>query len=171
MNSTCDEQAIATTELYCYLEQQVNAFAPEIPALVPAPIKVERVGFTRNQSNTPYLVYRVGGRRCCTFIARRAFLELIQMLLKVRHSIDVKIAGVVSSPDFGCSVKFKVGDETGERYIPSTYINKFFERYNQVALERIAPQDNCDCCDLYEMCVHQVAQMLQPRLFCCSRPF
>jgi hypothetical protein len=167
MNFTRDELAIATAEFYCYLEQQINASAPEIPALVPAPIKIERVGFTRNASNTPYIVYRIADRRCSTFIARRWFLELAQKLLKLRHSVDARIAGVVSSPDFGLTVKFKVNGLLQDKYIPRAYVNKFFERYNTVALEHTQPQNDCACNDLFDMCLHQIAEVLCPQLEDC----
>jgi hypothetical protein len=167
MNFTRDELASATAEFYCYLEQQINAIAPEIPALVPAPIKIERVGFTRNASNTPYIVYRIAGRRCSTFIARRCFLELAQKLLKIRHSVDGRIAGVVSSPDFGLTVKFKVNGLLQDKYIPRAYVNKFFERYNTIALEHTQPQNDCACNDLFDMCLHQIAELLCPKLEDC----
>lgn len=50
-SSLPDEVKIAQSELYQYLEQQVSAIAPELTPLVPVPIRVERVGFTRNASN------------------------------------------------------------------------------------------------------------------------
>lgn len=66
-------QRIAQAELNRYLEAQANAIAPERNPLVPIKIKVERVGFTRNASKTPYAVYKVDGRRCCTFISAKVF--------------------------------------------------------------------------------------------------
>lgn len=163
MNFTRDELAIATAELYCQLEQQANAISLEIPALVQTKIRVERLGFTRNASNTPYMVYRVGERRCCTFIARRTFLDLVQKLLKLRCSIDAKITAAIVSLDFGLSLKFNLGDKPGEKYIPRAYVNKFFERYNTVALEHTQPQNDCACNDLFDMCLHQIAQVLWPK--------
>lgn len=130
MNSTLCEQAIATGELYSHLEQQVNAVAPEIPALVPVPIKMERVGFTRNASCTPYIVYWVGSSRCCTFVKRKVFFELGQALLKLVRGIEGKVHSVISSAERGLWVS------TGEQreYIASPYVDKIFERYNQIAL-------------------------------------
>lgn len=49
-----------------YLKFPVNAIVPQLKLKVPTFIEVERVGFTKNASNTPYLVYGVGDRRCCT---------------------------------------------------------------------------------------------------------
>ena len=155
--SRSDEQAIATKELYYHLEAQVSPITPEIPALVPAPIKVERVGFTRNASNTPYIVYVVNQRRCCTFVKRRFFVNLVQALMKLKYSIQDCIKSMVISPNFGLFVK--VGE--GQKYIPSTYLNKFFERHNTVALER-TPTEQCDCNDLFDMCLHSIAKLLQP---------
>lgn len=83
--NSIDETVIAQAGLNHYI-QQSSLIAPEMKPLVSAQIKVERVGFTRNASNTPYLVYTVAGRRCC-FIKPR-FLELVQMLLKFKCSID-----------------------------------------------------------------------------------
>jgi len=150
-----DEAAIAQDELNSYLEAQVRAIAPRFKCLVPVNIKVERVGFTRNASRTPYIVYKVGDRRCCTFVKRLFFLELVQVLLKVKYSIEDRIRSITSSEYFGLSV------ETTEqpKYIPSSYINTFLERYNQVALEKTAPQQ-CGCNDLYDMCLHLIARTL-----------
>jgi len=137
--------------------QQVSGIASEIPALVPAAIQVERIGFTRNASNTPYIVYKVGTHRCCTFIKRSLFMAGVQALLKLRHNVEDRIQSMRSSPDFGLSVK--AGNRI--RYVPSIYLNKFFELCNQAMLERTEPQQ-CDCSDVYDMCLHSVATVLQP---------
>ncbi len=160
MNSSFkNQQVIAPTELKKYLEAQASAIAPELIPLVRVNIKVERVGFTRNASNTPYIVYWVGDRRCCTFIKRRVFLELVQVLLQLKYGIEDLICSVYSSPYFG----LHVSTPEQRQYIASSYVNKFFERYNQVALEKTAPQP-CDCNDLYEMCLHSLAKFLQPTI-------
>lgn len=155
-----DVIARAQNEPNQYLEQHANTIAPELTPWVPKLIKVERVGFTRNASNTPYIVYWVGDRRCCTFVKRRWFLEMIQKLLKLRWSIEDKIRSIALSPNFGLAVV--AGDQ--QQYIPSGYIRKFFERYNCVAIERISPQQHCDCNDLYDMCPHAIALAFQPNL-------
>lgn len=155
-----DAVAIAQAELEEYLEQYANKVAPETPSLVAAEIKVERVGFTRNASNTPYIVYWVKNRRWSTFIARSRFMELVQVLLKLKHKIEDRIRTVASSPDFGLSVT--AGEN--QKYIPSSYLNRFFERYNKVALERIQPLHQCDCQDLFDMCLHQISQSLHTLL-------
>ncbi len=147
-----DETAIEQAELSSYLGAQVSATTPNLIVLVRANIKVERVGFTRNASNTPYLVYKVGDRRCCTFIKRRVFFDLVRVLLSFKYGIEDRIASITVSLDFGLSVV-----TTGQRqYIPSTYINKFLERYNQVALEKTTAQQ-CECNDLFDMCLHSIA--------------
>lgn len=156
MNSTqLDDTAIAQVEFNRYLEAQFLAIAPNIPSLVSTSIKVERIGFTRNASNTPYMVYinLANQRRCCTFIKRSLFLELVQALLRLKHGVEDCIQGMISSPDFGLSVKSN-GCTT---YIPRIYLNKFFERYNQVLLERTEPVEQCGCNDLYDMCLHAIA--------------
>ncbi len=158
--------AIAQTELNRYLEAQVGeisklrllgSITPELIPLVSVNIEVERVGLTRNASNTPYLVYRVNGRRCSTFIKRRVFFDLLGIFLKLKYSIEDRIRSVTSSPYFG----LYVATPEQHQYIPSSFVNKYFERYNQVALEKTAPQ-SCDCNDLYEMCLHSIAKLLQP---------
>lgn len=150
-----DETVIAQAELSSYLEAQVSATTPNLLVLVPTKIKVERVGFTRNASNTPYLVYKVGDRRCCTFIKRRVFFDLVRVLLSFKYGIEDRIACIRLSLDFGLSV-----DTTGKsQYIASTYINKFLERYNQVALEKTKAQQ-CECNDLFDMCLHSIANHL-----------
>lgn len=65
-----DEAAIAAGDVNQHLKQLADAVAPELKPLVPAKIRAERVSFTRNASNTPYVVYWVGDRRCSTFIKR-----------------------------------------------------------------------------------------------------
>lgn len=166
------ETALVQSELTAHLNTQFKAFAAEIAPLVQASIKVERIGFTRNASNTPYIVYQVSHiskdnlavrlRRCCTFIKRRRFLELVAALLKLKYSIAERLKSIVSSPDFGLWIK--AGD--ARQYIASPYLNKFFERYNQMALEWVAPQDNCGCgsTDLSDMCIHQISGLFQLRL-------
>lgn len=151
--SPLDETAIAQFELNQYLESQVAAVAPKLKPLVPAKIRVERVGFTRNASNTPYIVYWVSDRRCCTFVKRKVFLELVQVLLKLTKGVEDKIRSITSSPDFGLSVK------TSDRleYIPRAYVRKFFELYNQTAVERIPSQSECDCDKLFGFCPHAIA--------------
>ncbi len=105
MNSNLlDERAITQIELNRYLEAQAQAIAPEHNPLVPVKIKVVRVGFTRNASKTPYAVYKVGTRRCCTFIKRKFFMELIQILLKLKYGIEEKIRTITSSESFGLAI-------------------------------------------------------------------
>jgi len=163
----CQRQS-AQTELNSYLQAQANAIAPKITPLVRSSIEVERIGFTRNASSTPYMVYKIDGRRCCTFIKRRTFFDLVRVLLKLKYSIVDRIRSLTSSEYFGLSV---VTNER-QKYIPSAYLSKFFERYNQVALEQTKPQQ-CDCNDLYDMCLHSIAILLQPSILdstlICSR--
>ena len=82
--NSCDicQRPLAQTELNSYLEAQANAIAPKITPLVRSSI-----GFTRNASSTPYMVYKIDGRRCCTFIKRRTFFDLVRVLLKLQYSI------------------------------------------------------------------------------------
>ncbi len=153
---------IAQAGLNQYLAQQVPLIALELPQpLVPVNIKVDRVGFTRNASNTPYIVYWVGDRRCCTFVKRSRFLGLVQALLKLKYGIEDKILGIASSLNFGLSLK--VGDS--QHYIASAYVKKFFERFNKLAVERTVPV-LCNCNDLFNMCLHQIAEVFQPLLPC-----
>lgn len=147
---------IAAADVNQHLEQLADAVAPELKPLVPAKITVERVSFTRNASNTPYVVYWVGERRCSTFIKRSRFLELVQMLLKLKYSIEDRITAIVSSAHFGLSIK--LGDQ--QQYIPRVFVNKFFERYNTVSLERVQPVIHCECNDLYDMCLHSIATVV-----------
>jgi hypothetical protein len=156
-----DETAIAQAELNAYVEAQANASAqgvvprataPELIPLVRVNIKVERVGFTSNASRTPYIVYKVGDRRCSTFVKRQVFFDLVRMLLKFKYSILDRICSITSA--FGHSLSVDMSE--GRKFIPRPYVNKFFERYNQVALERVVPQP-CECNDLFDMCPHLIA--------------
>ena len=147
-----DETAIASSEFNAHLEAQVNVTAPELVPLVRVNIKVERVGFTRNASRTPYIVYKVGDRRCSTFIKRQVFFDLVRVLLKFKYSILDRIRSITMA--FGHSLSVDTLSE--RKFIPRPYVNKFFERYNQVALERVVPQP-CECNDLFDMCPHLIA--------------
>lgn len=154
--NSLDEVAIAAADVNQHVEQLADAVAPELKPLVPAKIRVERVSFTRNASNTPYVVYWVGDRRCSTFIKRSRFLELVQMLLKLKYSIEDRITAIISSAHFGLSIK--LGAQ--QQYIPRVFVNKFFERYNTVSLERVQPVSLCECNDLYDMCLHSIATVV-----------
>lgn len=52
------ETALVQSQLTTDINTSFRAFAAEISPLVQAAIKVERIGFTRNASNTPY-IYQV----------------------------------------------------------------------------------------------------------------
>lgn len=149
--------AIAQRDLYSYLTRQSNAIAPLLKPIVPTSIEVERVGFTRNASNTPYIVYRVNDRRCCTFVKRRWFFECIQMLLFLKDGIEAKIRTISSLPDFGLSLL----TYENRKHIPSSYVNKFFTSLNFVAVERITPQPECGCNDLFNLCPHRIAAYIR----------
>lgn len=76
MYSMCATPAIATTELYCYLEKQVNAIAPEpcyfqATSILPFATSIEAV---RIFNNAIQLTYWTGWGRCSTFMSIRAFV-------------------------------------------------------------------------------------------------
>lgn len=153
-------KAIAQTDLNSYLAQQNNAIAPLLKPIVPKSITVERVGFTRNASNTPYIVYRVNDRRCCTFVKRRWFFQCVQLLLKLKDGIEARIRTISSSPDLGLSLK-----TTEERqYIPSSYVNKFFTALNSAVIGQTVSQFECCCGNLFDVCPHRILAHFQ--LFC-----
>lgn len=145
--------AIAQTPKYL-LEQRSNTFLPYLKPLVSKTIKVERVGFTRNASHTPYLVYRVNNRRCCTFIKRRWLFELVQTLLTLVKGIEVKITKCTSSESGGLIVKTDMGTEL----IASSYINKFCEDYNKAAFACVEPERRCDL--LFGFCRHTIIEAI-----------
>ena len=147
--------AIANFELYKYLESQAQVVAPQLKPLVPANIKIERIGFTRNASNTPYIVYQVNNRRWSRFIKRVEFMQLVQVLLKLVKGIDDKIRSLVSTPDFGLLAQ--VGEQ--REYIPSSYVRKFFDLYNRAAVERIAPTQDCSC-SRKSFCQHDIVSAI-----------
>lgn len=154
MYSIPNLKEIAQTDpLYSYLTKQKLAIAPQLKPIVAKSIKVERVGFTRNASNTPYIVYWVNDRRCCTFVKRRWFYDCVQLLLKLKDGIEAKIRNITLSPMFGLSLQ----TTQARQYLPSIYVNKFFTALNQAALERIAPQLDCNCNALFDLCPHQIA--------------
>ena len=133
--NSSDSKAIASS-LLSSLKFQSKPIIPLLKPLVPTLIEVERVGFTRNASNTPYLVYRINDRRCCTFVKRRWLFTCVQLLLKLKDGIEAKIRKISSSSDFGL---FVLTQETRE-YIPGSYVKKFFTWLNCVVVERIMGQ-------------------------------
>lgn len=167
MHSTENIQAIATAELNSYLEipggtSVVSRIVPNLTPIVPRAIVVERFGFTRNSSNTPYIVYKVNGRRCCTFVKRKFFTSLIQKLLKIKYGITEKLTSIKKS-EYG-GINFKAAHIAD--YIPDVYVNIFLARYNQVALAHTPMQSvrTCECLDMFDMCVHQVASVLEEHI-------
>lgn len=148
--------AIAFSELYSNLIQKNNPLAPLLKPIVPKSISVERVGFTKNASNTPYIVYRVGARRCCTFVKRKWFLLCVQMLLKHKFHIEARIRSVSVTSDFGLSL---LTTEKRE-YIPSSFVNKFFTALNSALIAHFIPFD-CSCGNLFDICPHQIIQEFQ----------
>ncbi|MES1021991.1 hypothetical protein ABN584_03680 [Gloeocapsa sp. BRSZ] len=147
--------AIASAEINQYFSAQIQKNSVELKPLIAKKIKVERVGFTRNASNTPYVVYRVGERRCCTFIKRRVMTSLIQKLLQLTHGITESIRSLSVNASGGLQVK-TISDTV---CIERRYVVKFLENYNTVALESIAPTAHCDCNDQDGMCVHAIARL------------
>lgn len=119
-------QTLANLELSDYLEAQANVLAPELSPIVPKVIKVEKVGLTRNSSSTPYLVYRVGDRRCCTFFKRKLLWHLVQTLLRIDYGIDEKIRSIVSTQFFDLSLK--LGDSWLN--VVRSHVCQFVERCN-----------------------------------------
>ncbi|MBE9015883.1 hypothetical protein IQ272_06995 [Chroococcidiopsidales cyanobacterium LEGE 13417] len=125
MYGILEPPTIATSELYSHLEQQAQSVAPQIE-LVPARIQVERVGLTRNASSTPYIVYRVKERRCCTFFKRQLLWQLMQAMLRAQYGVEDKIRSIISTPDF--SLSFFIGSSWW--HVLKQQICRFVERAN-----------------------------------------
>lgn len=121
-----DTQSIANQEFYKYLESQVNEIAPEIQALVPKAIQVEKVGITKNSGSTPYLVYVIDKRRHCTFFKRKLLWHLLQAFLKAKHKIEDKIRAVISTDRF--DLKVMLGQTWQTLFKP--HVTKFIEHWN-----------------------------------------
>ncbi|MDZ4871006.1 MAG: hypothetical protein CLLPBCKN_000394 [Chroococcidiopsis cubana SAG 39.79] len=134
MYGILEPPTIATSELHSHLEQQAQSVAPQIE-LVAATISVERLGLTRNASSTPYIVYRVKERRCCTFFKRKLLWQLMQAMLRAEYRIEDKIRSIISTPDF--SLSFFIGSSW--RHVLNHQICRFVERANNLRrLESIA---------------------------------
>jgi len=146
--------AIASTEINQYFSSQLPKNLVELKPLVAKKIKVERVGFTRNASNTPYIVYLVGERRCCTFIKRKVLTYLIQKLLKLTHRITEAIRSLTVNSTRGLQIRTMSDAVCIEHHD----VVKFLENYNTLALTSIAPTANCEC-QRDGMCVHAIAQL------------
>lgn len=158
-----DTSAIATTAL-------LPTFLP------PGLTKVERVGMTRNASRTPYVVYWVGERRCCTFFKRRVFLKLLQVLMAIAHNTTSTIKSVATTEWGGLKVK----TATAQWILARVQVNKFFQNYHQAVFQQVAfslqeayavtsdrngeeytistnrNHDTCSCQDLYDSCPHRI---------------
>lgn len=162
MHSTAVSQPIATTLISSQLRQQV-ATVPFLKPIVKATIEVTRVGFTRNASATPYIVYKVNNRKCCTFVKKIWFLQLVQMLLKVDKRIDDQIRSIISTEWWGLKITTTAGTTT----VFDGYANKFFKLYNNVLADS-CPIDRCECDRngerMYGFCTHDVASILYPRI-------
>ena len=101
MNSTLDKQAIATGKANSHLKHQSQKVALGYPTFLPDNIeKIERVGVTRNASRTPYIVYWINGRRCCTFFKRKYLFWLLQLYISIKHKQEVQVKSVEASKDF-----------------------------------------------------------------------
>lgn len=157
MNFNHNLSAMATTQ-YSQLKSQVAALVFELKPLVAKTIELVRVGFTRNASNTPYIVYKVNNKRCCTFIKRKFFTDLVAKLLKLKYGVQEPLRSIRANDFGGLNVKTTLS----EIYIPRIYINKFLERYNQIALLNITPVAACSCRDIYGMCMHAIASYVVP---------
>lgn len=167
-----DTSAIATTAL------QYNS---ELPTFLPRGLtKIERVGMTRNASRTPYVVYWVGERRCCTFFKRRLFFKLLKVLVAIAHKTISTIKSVAMTEWGGLKVK----TATAQWILARVQVNKFFQSYHQAAFEqvtfnvhkeyavtldrsgreyKITANDNhdiCSCQDLYDSCPHRIVATL-----------
>ena len=141
-----DSFAIAQGKLYSQLTQKNNSFTVLLKPIVPVSIEVERVSFTKNASNMPYIVYRVNNRRCCTFVKRCWFFHWVQLLLKLKYGIGIRIRSISAGSDFGLWLKI-IEDR---QHIPSSFVNKFFTALNSTLLtssprrltaERVDSQD------------------------------
>lgn len=157
MYSTYDIGAIATSELYCIIESHLKPPAPHIKPILPTEIIVERIGFTQNASNTPYIVYRVNDRRCCTFVKRSWFFECMRLLLKIKDGVEAKIRSVRTLKDLGLLVL----TQSNRPYIPSSYVNKFFTILNSVAVKRIMQQPECGIKDIWGIYPYRVKAYLK----------
>lgn len=118
-------QAIASQELIQHVETQANTIAPEISAIVPKLISVERIGVTRNSSSTPYLVYVIEKRRHCTFFKRKLLWQLLQVFLKTYHNVEETIRSVISTDS---DLKVMLGGTWQTLFKP--HVTKFVERLN-----------------------------------------
>ncbi|MUL39196.1 hypothetical protein [Gloeocapsopsis dulcis] len=172
MHSIEDTSAIATTALHC---------DSELPTFLPQGItKVERVGMTRNASRTPYVVYWVGERRCCTFFKRRLFFKLLKVLVAIAHSTISAVKNVETTEWGGLKIK-----STTEAWILArAQVNKFFYNYHQAVFEQVTlsfqpehaitsdrsgrdytitshnNRDTCLCQNLYDSCPHRIIATL-----------
>jgi hypothetical protein len=171
MHSIEDTSAIATTALQC----------TELPTFLPQGLtKVERVGITRNASRTPYVVYWVGERRCCTFFKRRLFFKLLKVLVAIAHNTIGTVKRAETTEWGGLKIK----SATESWILARAQVNKFFYSYHQAVFEQvtlsfqpehamtsdrrgsddiITSHNNCDTCscpDLYNSCSHRIAATL-----------
>lgn len=106
--------------------------SPQVPLahpLVPCDIQIERVGLTK-RGNTPYIVYVTAKGRCCTFVSRSKFHEVMLALFGIQKRPAGKILGF-EIEEFG--INFNT--EAGKYFVPESETRMFLERYNRVGLE------------------------------------
>ncbi|MBE9193503.1 SWIM zinc finger family protein [Gloeocapsopsis crepidinum LEGE 06123] len=152
-----------------------------LPTFLPQGLtKVERVGMTRNASRTPYVVYWVGERRCCTFFKRQLFFKLLKVLVAIAHT-TINTVKCVETTEWG---GLKIKAATAAWILARAQVNKFFYSYHQVIFEQVTlslqsehamisdrsgrnymitshnNHDTCSCPDLYDSCSHRIAATL-----------
>ncbi|MBW4493764.1 MAG: hypothetical protein KME26_11895 [Oscillatoria princeps RMCB-10] len=106
-----------------------SPIVPLAHPLVPCDIRIERVGLTK-RGNTPYIVYVTAKGRCCTFVSRSKFHEVMLALFGIQKRPSGKILGF-EIERFG--INFNT--EAGKHFVAESETRMFLERYNRVGLE------------------------------------
>lgn len=154
---------------------EAAAQTPNISALVPANIQVERIQ-TVGVGKIPQIIYKTAKGRCSTLLSKDKFLKIWQCWLQIRHP---KITEILSWEIKASGLQFTTN--WGQFWLSFSEAKAFLSRYNRAAIEPLSVKCNgsdtvvwnpvhqtisqvsetgCSCADsLYRntICKHQIA--------------
>jgi hypothetical protein len=151
------------------------AQTPEIQALVPTNIQVERIQ-TVGVGKIPQIIYKTPKGRCSTLLSKQQFLTIWQCWLDIRLLKSGKIKAWEILP-----TGLKLNTNQGKFWLSFPEATAFLSRYNRVAIEPLSVKFNhqgavvwnpihqtlsqvketgCSCADSryrHTICKHQIA--------------
>ncbi len=151
------------------------AQTPQISALVPTHIQVERIQ-TLGTAKIPQIIYATAKGRCSTLLSKVQFTQILQCWLDLRVVKSAKIQAWEIQPS-----GIKLNTNSGQFSLTFPEAKAFLSRYNRVGLEPLSvklnaegaivwnpvhqtlsqvSQGGCSCADSqyrHTLCKHQIA--------------